>query len=201
MNLPDTRNSLLVRLGNPADADAWNEFSQVYRPIIVRMGRSRGLQTADAEDLAQRVLVSIAGAIDRWEPEGKAKFRTWLKRITDNAILNALTRTKPDQAAGSTSVVDLLNNSPGSEGVDSKLLELEYRREVLHWAARRIRDEFTETTWQAFWLTTIEAKPAEAVGQALGRNRGSIYAAKSRVMRRLLQQIDQFEAGEITDHE
>ena len=91
---------------------------------------------------------------------------------------------------------ELLKSAPRPEGPDSELLELEYRREVLHWAAREIRDEFTETTWKAFWLTAVEAKPAQTVGKMLGRNRGSIYAAKSRVMRRLLQQIDEFESGE-----
>ncbi len=196
MKLPDTQNSLIARLGDTADAEAWSEFSQVYRPLIVRMGLAKGLQRADAEDLAQTILVSISGAIDRWQPDGPAKFRTWLKRIADNAILNALTRKKPDLAAGSTSVDQLLNNSLRPDGPDTKLLQLEYRREIFHWAAKRIRDEFTETTWQAFWLTAVEAQPAEAVGQTLGRNRGSIYAAKSRVMSRLLKQIDQFETGE-----
>ena len=198
MKPPDTRNSLIARLSNSADTDAWYEFSQVYRPMIVRIGLAKGLQQADAEDLAQRVLVSVSGAIERWEPDGKAKFRTWLKRITDNAVLNALTRTKPDRAAGSTSMTELLGNISHQEGPDSELLELEYRREIFQWAARKIRAEFTDTTWEAFWLTAVESKPAEEVGRLLGRNRGSIYTARSRVMRRLIQQIELFESGEST---
>ena len=196
MNLPETRNSLIARLSDVADVEAWEEFSEVYRPLVVRMARAKGLQQADAEDLAQTVLISVSKAIERWDPNGPAKFRTWLKRITDNATLNALTRAKPDRAAGSTSVTQLLNTAPHPQDANSALLQLEYRREVLHWAARKIRDEFTETTWKAFWLTAVDGQPAEAVGKVLGRNRGSIYAAKSRVMRRLLQQIDQFESGE-----
>ena len=90
MKLPDTRNSLIARLGDGTDTDAWYEFSQVYRPIIVRMGLAKGLQQADSEDLAQTILISISGAIERWNPEGPAKFRTWLKRVADNAILSAL---------------------------------------------------------------------------------------------------------------
>ena len=196
MNLPETRNSLIARLSNVADVAAWEEFSEVYRPLVVRMGLAKGLQPADADDLAQTVLISVSKAIERWDPDGPAKFRTWLKRITDNATLNALTRVKPDRAAGSTSVDELLNSRPDPQDPNSELLQLEYRREVLHWAARKIRDEFTETTWKAFWLTAVEAKPAEEVGNLLGRSRGSIYAAKSRVMHRLMQQIDQFETRE-----
>ena len=193
---PETRNSLIARLGDTADVEAWDEFSQIYRPIIVRMGKAKGLQPADAEDLAQTVLVSISNAIERWQPDGSAKFRTWLKRIADNAILNALTRSKPDRATGSSSVDQILQSAQRPDCPNSRLLELEYRREIFQWAIKKVREEFTETTWKAFWLTAVEARPAEEVGSLLGRNRGSIYAAKSRVMQRLLQQIQQFEEGD-----
>ena len=167
-------------------------------PNKVQKKRAKGLQAADAEDLAQTVLISVSKAIERWEPDGPAKFRTWLKRITDNAILNALTRGKPDRAAGSTTFDAVLSAACGRDGPDTALLELEYRREIFHWAAANICDEFSAATWQAFWLTAVESKPAEEAGRILGRNRGSIYAARSRVMRRLLQRIDEFEAGEPT---
>jgi len=196
MNSPETSQSLLFRLRNPADADAWQEFAEIYRPVIVRMASVKGLQTADAEDLAQKVLVSILGAIKRWDPSGQAKFRTWLKRITENAILNAITRTKPDRANGGDLDQSLLDEHPDRNGPDSELLRIEFRREIFHWAARRVRSEFTETTWKAFWLTAVEACPAEEVGRLLGRNRGSIYAARSRVMKRLIQIISEFETPE-----
>jgi RNA polymerase sigma-70 factor (ECF subfamily) len=189
---PETRNSLLVRLRDPADADAWHQFSEVYRPIILRMAVAKGLQRADAEDLAQKVLVSIAGAIERWEPNGQAKFRTWLKRITDNAVLNALTRRKPDRAGGGEEIQSVLNEQPDRTSPDSELLKMEYHREIMHWAARKIRDEFSETTWRAFWLTAIENRSAEEISGLIGRNRGSIYAAKSRVMRRLIEKVREF---------
>lgn len=196
MSIPETRNSLIVRLQNGSDEDAWLQFTEVYRPIIVRLALNKGLQLADAEDLAQRVLISISGAIERWQPAGKAKFRTWLKRVTDNAVLNALTRPKPDRASGSDEEQLLINELPGRNKADSALLELEYRREILYWAARQIRAEFSETTWQAFWLTAVEAQAAEDVGKRLGRNRGSIYAARSRVMRRLMEKISEFDTTE-----
>lgn len=196
MTSPETSQSLLLRLRNPADADAWQEFAEIYRPVIVRMASAKGLQTADAEDLAQKVLVSILGAIKRWDPSGQAKFRTWLKRITENAILNTITRTKPDRANGGDLDQTLLDEHPDRNGPESELLRIEFRREIFHWAARRVRSEFTEATWKAFWLTAVEACPAEEVGRLLGRNRGSIYAARSRVMKRLIQIISEFETPE-----
>lgn len=192
----ETSHSLLVRLRDPADADAWYQFAAVYRPVILRMALARGLQHTDAEDLAQKVLVSVANSIERWEPSGRARFRTWLKRVIDNAVLNALTRTRPDTASAGDQVHELLSRLPDHRGPDSELLRMEYRREVLQWAARRIRCEFTETTWQAFWLTAVQSRPAEEVGRLLGRTRGGVYAARSRVMRRLMQEIAEFEEAE-----
>ena len=194
MNPPETRPSLLLRVRDPADREAWAEFSEIYRPVICRLARLKGLQAADAEDLAQQVLISIANAIERWEPEpGRAKFRTWVRRIAQNAILNALTRGAPDKASGDDNDHLLLQQSPARTGPDSDLLKTEYRREVFVWAARQIRDEFTEGTWNSFWLTAVAGREADDVAAQLGRSRGSVYASRSRVMKRLKQMVEEFD--------
>ena len=194
MNPPETRPSLLLRVRDPADREAWAEFSEIYRPVICRLARLKGLQAADAEDLAQQVLISIANAIERWEPEpGRAKFRTWVRRIAQNAILNALTRGAPDKASGDDNDHLLLQQSPARTGPDSDLLKTEYRREVFVWAARQIRDEFTEDTWNSFWLTAVAGQEVDDVATQLGRSRGSVYASRSRVMKRLKQMVEEFD--------
>ena len=63
----ETRLSLIVRLKSRADEAAWQEFVEIYRPVIVRLATRRGMQHADAEDLSQQVLVSVTKAIGRWE--------------------------------------------------------------------------------------------------------------------------------------
>jgi RNA polymerase sigma-70 factor (ECF subfamily) len=69
MLVPETRPSLILRVRDPNDADAWNQFATLYRPVILRLARRKGIQAADAEDLAQQVLLSVAGAIERWQPD------------------------------------------------------------------------------------------------------------------------------------
>ena len=126
---PETRNSLLLQVRDASNQEAWDEFAAIYRPVICRLAVLKGLQPADAEDLAQQVLVSVAGAIDRWEPDAeRAKFRTWLRRVADNAILNALTRRRPDRAAGNDFTDELLNHQANADGPDSSLLRIESRR-------------------------------------------------------------------------
>lgn len=188
---PETRPSLLIRVRDASDHQAWYEFTEIYRPVIYRLARARGMQHADAEDLAQQVLLAVANSIGRWEENSRrARFRTWLRRVANNAIINALTRGVPDRAEGGS---DRLIEQPVPEGPDSDLLRIEYRREVFRWAARQIRGEFQTATWDAFWLTAVEGCDVNEVARTLEKSRGAVYAAKSRVMRRLREKIKEFE--------
>jgi RNA polymerase sigma-70 factor (ECF subfamily) len=189
---PETHKSLLVRIQRPRDEEAWREFVAIYRPVVYRLARKSGLQHADAEDLAQRVMMAVRRAIGNWDADpGKGRFRSWLARIARNAIINALTRRPPDLAAGGTAIFGLLEEQPEPDQRTQENLESEYRRSLFRWAAQRIRPEFHDGTWDAFWLTTVEGKDTEEAARALGKTAGAIYAARSRVMRRLKDEIQQ----------
>jgi len=191
---PETRASLLIRVRNPADQAAWEEFVEIYRPVILRMAWKKGLQNADAEDLAQKVLLSVSKTIEQREHDpARAKFRTWLHRVVHNATLNALSRGKPDRGTGDSAHLELLQQQASHEGPDSDLLRLEYRREVFRWAARQVRPEFHEDTWNAFWETAVEGRECDEVARELGKNRGAIYASRSRIMRRIQEEVTRFE--------
>ena len=76
-------------------------------------------------------------------------------------------------------------------GPDSDLLRLEYRREVFRWAARQVRKEFRQDTWNAFWQTAVEGRPVEDVANELGKDAGGVYTARSRVMQRIREKVKQ----------
>jgi len=193
-SIPETRASLLIRVRDPADQAAWQEFVEIYRPVILRLARKKGMQEADAEDVAQQVLVAVAIAVEqRGHDPQRARFRTWLGRVAHNAVLNALTRGKPDRGSGDSALLAVLNQHESPTSPDSDLLRLEYRREVFRWAAREVRQEFHQATWNAFWLTAVEGRPVEAVAEDLAKNRGAIYAARSRVMRRIQEKVTEYE--------
>ena len=145
---PETRQSLLFRLKDRADDEAWFEFTEIYRPLIYRLARHKGLQHADADDLVQQVLAAVARVIDRWETDpNRARFRTWLSRVATNAIINALSRGAADRGSGDSGLQDLLGAHPAGEGPASDLIRTEHRREVFRWAARQIRPEFQPITY------------------------------------------------------
>lgn len=185
-SIPETRHSLIARLKNMADQAAWEEFVAIYRPVIIRVGIKKGLQPADAEDLAQKVLVSVSQAVEKWQPDpARAKFRTWLNRIAQNAAINAICRQKPDRGTGDSDAAESLAQQPMENSSDSALLQLEFRRGSFQAAARQIKPEFADGTWEAFWMTAIEGHSVETVSKRLERTPGSIYTARSRVMKRL----------------
>lgn len=192
---PETRQSLIVRLKDRTDQQAWGEFLEIYRPLVYRLAVAKGLQHADAEDIVQQVFTSVAGALDRWQPDrARARFRTWLTTIARNAIVNALTRRTADRASGETVERELLAQQ-ASDDPESQLLLLEARREIFQWAARRVREEFDPATWDAFWLTAVEGREVDEVATLIDKKRGAIYAARSRVMRRLKEVVAQWDEG------
>ena len=192
---PETRLTLIVRLKDRDDQAAWGEFLEIYRPLVYRLAVAKGLQHADAEDVAQQVFESVARAVDRWQPdEGRARFRTWLTTIARHAILNALSRRAPDRASGDTAEREVLAGY-AAETADSELLLAESRREIFQWAARRIREEFEPPTWDAFWLTAVEGRDVSEACDATGKTAGAVYAARSRVMKRLKQVVLEWDEG------
>jgi RNA polymerase sigma factor (sigma-70 family) len=163
------------------------------------------VQHADAEELGQEVLIAVYRAVHRWDPNpSRGRFRDWLFRIARNAILNFLTRHKHRAASvGDSDVRRLLEDQACPDRESSALFDLEYRREVFRWAAEKVRQTVAETTWKAFWKSTIELEPIPRVASQLGITAGSIYIARSRVMAKLRhvasQLHDQLPCGRINE--
>jgi RNA polymerase sigma-70 factor (ECF subfamily) len=193
---PSTRMSLLVRLRDPRDGRAWGEFLAIYTPLIRRLARRRGLQDADAADLAQEVFRAVAAAIERQDYDpARGSFRGWLFCIARNRIVNFLARRdRHPRGTGDSDVKAFLEAQPAPAEEDA--FEAEYRRQLLDWAAGQVRGEFSELTWQAFWKAGVEGLPAREVADALGTTVGNVYHSKSRVMARLRQKIEEVEGGD-----
>jgi RNA polymerase sigma-70 factor (ECF subfamily) len=175
---PGTRASLLVRLRDPADADAWNRFVDLYAPLIYGFFRSHGAQDADAADLSQDVLARVSQGIRRfdYDPE-HGTFRGWLFTVVRNRWRSMAGRPQlPREDAE-------LDEQPAAG--ESQAWENDYRRRLFDWAADQVRPTFAATTWQAFWRTGIEGQSAVEAAGALGLSVAAVYMAKSRVLARL----------------
>jgi RNA polymerase sigma factor (sigma-70 family) len=187
-----TRDSLIAKLRDPADAQAWQEFMVIYEPLVYRLVRNKGLQDADARDVCQEVFGAVARAVDRWQPDpARGTFRGWLYTIARNLCINFLTRRERlTEGSGDPGTLDLLAAVPASDPEASQAFDAEYRRRLFRWAAEQVREEFKPNTWRAFWQTAVDERPATAVAAALGITTGAVYIARSRVIARLRQRIE-----------
>ena len=194
---PDTRDTLLTRLQNPEDQQAWSEFTELYEPLIFRFAMRRGLQEADARDITQRVLWTVARAAERWEPgSDRGRFRGWLAKVTSNAVLNLVQREAKHRGTGRSSVWHLLDQMPAASDDVQKLWQHEKRCQMFRWAAHRVRSRFTDDVWSLFWRTAVNGEAIETVASELDKSLGAAYAARSRVLAAIRRSVQGLEASE-----
>jgi RNA polymerase sigma factor (sigma-70 family) len=190
-----TRASLLARLRDPQDRAAWQEFVELYGSLVYGVARRRGLQDADAADLTQEVFLAVARAAGRWEYDrSRGTFRGWLYGVTRHKVakFHERRRSRP-VARGDTDAQCRLAEEPSPGSDPEAPWEQEFQQQLFRLAAAQVRDSFAPTTWQAFWRTAVEGQDAASVGADLGLSVGAVYVAKSRVLARLGERIQELQ--------
>src|SRR5262245_23713440 len=93
--MTDTRSTLLRRVRDPADADAWRQFVALYRPLLRAYALKRGLAETDADELVQDVLARLVKALHGFDLDRRrGRFRTWLWKVTFNALAERARRDR-----------------------------------------------------------------------------------------------------------
>lgn len=184
---PETRPSLILRLRNPDDMLAWQEFVEVYQPLIQSLAIRRGLQRADADDVVQEVVTRVARHIGDWGSKSEySSFRGWLATITRNQTIQFFREDRRRPATGADSRI-----SRKPVELQESDFDLEHNRQLFAWAARRTQPRFQNRTWQAFWLTAVEGQPVADVAKRLETSVAQIYVSRSRVMKALRLAVDE----------
>jgi len=184
-----TRASLLLQLRDARNAEAWEQFAEIYSPIVFGFCRNQGLQEADAADVCQEVMRAVARSMEKFEYDRqRGKFRNWLLTVTRSKLSNFFSsRQRQHEPHGSTSIQDLMDREPTP--AEQSNWDTEYHGRLFHWAAEQVRPTIQEATWQAFWRTTIGEEEAAKVAAELKLSVGAVYVAKSRVLARLKEKI------------
>lgn len=193
-----THPSLLVRLRDLHNVEAWEQFVEIYTPLVYSFCFQHGLQDADAADISQEVMRAVAQAISRFEYDPqRGRFRAWLLAITRNKLKRFMAKKwRQPQGGADTAVMQQWEAQSVLE--EDREWDQAYQSRLFQVASERVRSEVQESTWRAFWLTTFEEQDGRSVAQNLGMSVGAVYIAKSRVLARLtkcIQTIDG-ESGE-----
>jgi RNA polymerase sigma factor (sigma-70 family) len=179
-----TRPSLLLRIRDPQDAEAWQTFVDVYGRLVYRHGRAKGLHHEDAEEVTQIVFAQVSQSIRTFDyrPE-LGRFRDWLGTVTRHEIQRFLKK----RGHGDQTAQDVLDQV-GAREEDTAWAEA-FHAHVLAAALARCRPHYTDQTWRAFELVWLEKRSAAQVAQELNLRIDKVYVAKSRVLDRLEQEV------------
>jgi RNA polymerase sigma-70 factor, ECF subfamily len=182
--MTETPVSLLQRLRQPGDQQAWERFVELYSPLIHTWGRRAGLQDEDASDLVQTVLLALLQTMPTFVYDRHKSFRRWLKTITLNKWRDSCKRLGRVSAGGDAGLAEAVV----PDNVEA-FWEAEYARHLANRALEVMQADFQPTTWKAFWEQTIGGRSAAEIGAELGLSPGAVYAARFRVLDRLRREL------------
>ena len=180
-----TSESLLIRLKSARDDYAWSRFVDLYTPLIFYWARRTGLETNDAADLAQDVLSIVFQKLPDFEYERLGSFRGWLRTITLNKRREQLRR----KSVGARGVTQSVLADVARPGEAESSWDLNYKQALVSRAMEMLESEFQPATWKALSQYVMEGKSAKEVAAASGLSVWTIYAAKSRLMTRLREEL------------
>jgi len=177
--------TLLERLRDPTDQDAWSRFVRLYTPLLIYWGRKCGLQTADAADLVQDVLSSLFQKLPGFCYQRGKSFRSWLRAVTLNQWRDRLRWLQSRPLPGGEALLAAV----ASPDDIAELEDNEYRERLVSVALRLVQGDFDPKTWQAFWQFAVEGRPASEVARELSMTPVTVYGAKFRIVNRLRQEL------------
>jgi RNA polymerase sigma-70 factor (ECF subfamily) len=176
--------SLLERLRQPSDQDAWARFVALYAPLIHGWGRRAGLQPEDAADLAQDVLLSLVETMPGFVYDQHRTFRGWLRTVTLNRWRDRHKRRATQPLPAGAELAEA-----AAPDTMAAFWEEEYRQHLTRHALRVMQADFQPATWKAFWEVVVAGRRAPEVAAELGLTIGAVHAARFRVLARLRDEL------------
>ena len=189
--------TLLSRLRHDSsDQAAWGDFVARYGPKILDWCRRWQLQEADAQDVTQEVLLKLNRLMATFVYDPTGSFRAWLKTLTHHAWRDFVgERRRRGMGSGDSQIVALLESvQAGAELAED--LQDEFRRELMDRAIERVRSRVASRAWEAFRLTALEGWSGAAAGAHLQMNVAQVYLAKSRITKRIQEEVRRLERRE-----
>ena len=186
-----TSTSLIERV-KARDPQAWQRLVKLYSPMAYRWCREMGVSAEDSKDILQEVFTSVFGSIAEFRrTRAGDSFRAWLCTITRNKVRDMYRRRANQPVVdGGSQANELMqqvpdddcptSSSPADQGSENRLVQQ---------AAELVQCEFETQTWQVFWRAAVQGQKLADIADDLGMSLAAVYQAKSRVMRRLRQEL------------
>jgi RNA polymerase sigma-70 factor (ECF subfamily) len=185
-----TSATLLERLRDRNDAEAWRVLVELYTPLLTGWLRRYALQGADVDDLVQEILAAVVREAPRFRHSGRpGAFRHWLRTILANR-LREFWRARRSQPTGTgdSDFVQMLDQLEDPESGISHLWDQEHDRHIARRLLEKLEPRFAPSTWLAFRRVVLDEARPDVVAAELGLTVNAVFIAKSRVLQRLRQE-------------
>lgn len=185
-----TSATLLERLKDARDTEAWGRLVELYTPLIRGWAERLSVRGADADDLVQEVMTVVVRRFPEFvHPDRPGAFRGWLRAIAANCARTMWKnrRVRPT-APGGTDFGSYLARLEDPTDDFARAWEREHDLYVTRKLLERIKGDFEARTWQVFARFVIDGLSAEEVAAETGVTANAVYIAKSRVLSRLREE-------------
>ena len=187
----NTRPSLLLRIRDRSDVEAWRTFDAVYRPMLRRFARAWGLSEDDADEVAQHCLTALSDRIADFEYDRRrGRFKRWLRTLVNNRVRDLLRQHRPVQADTA-----MLGGAQQREASPEEVFDRIWMEEHLAHGLRSLRDEVEERTFGAFVALVIDQQPVREVCARFDLKPGNVYTIKWRLTERLAAKVRELADG------
>ncbi len=182
-----TRASLLIQIRDPGNRSAWQEFDEIYRPMLKRVALARGLDAADADDITQQCMVAVHNHIKSFEYDpAKGRFKSWIRTLANNRIRNLRRVRRPYQPDDED-----FDRTEGREQAPDAVFDRIWLETHLQFCFRKIESELGRPDFLAFKNYVIDEQPVTEVCRELGLTPGRLYKIEWRVTRRMRQIMEE----------
>lgn len=183
--MPITPASLLERLRQPDARAAWDRFVELYTPLFYYWAKRLRVQSDDAADLVQDLFTTLVEQMPNFLYHPSKRFRGWLWTV----FINRHRALRRRDAVRGTEVDGAALDQLAGDAPPDEVAEREYRDYLVHRALQLMRADFQPQTWMACWEYVVVGRPAQEVAAELGIAVNAVHLAKSRVLRRLRDEL------------
>lgn len=173
-----TRASLLIRIKDPRNTQAWAEFHDLYAPLLYRYARARGLCHQDAEDVRSKCYEAIVRQIPHFDyDKQKGGFKAWLRTLVNRRVIDFLRKRREVLAD-----TDELASLASDEAAVDQLWEEHWKQQHLRYCVQQAGLHVSAQSFEAFRLLVEEHRSVPEVCQHLNINANQVYKARARVL-------------------
>ena len=193
-----TRASLIVRLKDMHDNYSWQEFFDTYWKLIYGVARKSGMTDAEAQDVVQETMLSVAKHMPTFEYDSTiGSFKGWLLKLTRWRIIDQIRKRPPlashrplSEGTGTGTVERVID--PESNVLD-ELWDAEWEKHLLEVSVANVKRKLDPQKYQIFDFYVNKDWPAEKVAERFRISVDQVYLAKHRITELIKAEVARLE--------